>query len=105
MDALLKGNFYSSMGPEIKELYVEDGVLHVKTSPVEKIYVLMEGRNCYKKVAKPGETVTEASFALAGSETYIRVTCQDGRGLRADSNAYELNGKEPVLRTYKINND
>ena len=54
VDALLKGNFYSSMGPEIKELYVEDGVLHVKTSPVEKIYVLMEGRNCYKKVAKPG---------------------------------------------------
>lgn len=105
VDALLKGNFYSSMGPEIKELYVEDGVLHVKTSPVEKIYVLMEGRNCYKKAAKPGETVTEASFALAGSETYIRVTCQDGRGLRADSNAYELNGKEPVLRTYKINND
>ncbi len=42
--------------------------------------------------------VTEASFALTGDETYIRVTCQDGRGLHADSNAYELNGKEPVLR-------
>ncbi len=41
------------MGPEIKELYVEDGVLTVKTSPVEKIYVLMEGRNCLKKVAGP----------------------------------------------------
>lgn len=100
--ALLKGSFYSSMGPEIKELYVEDGVLTVKTSPVEKIYVLMEGRNCLKKVAGPGETVTEASFALTGDETYIRVTCQDGRGLHADSNAYELNGKEPVLREYDM---
>ena len=102
VDALLKGSFYSSMGPEIKELYVEDGVLTVKTSPVEKIYVLMEGRNCLKKVAGPGEMVTEASFALTGDETYIRVTCQDGRGLRADSNAYELNGKEPVLREYDM---
>lgn len=100
MDALLKGNFYSSMGPEIKELYVEDGVLHIKTGPVEKIFVMMEGRNCYKKLAHPGETLTEASFPLKGDETYIRVSCQDGRGLRADTNAYAMNGKVPVLRTY-----
>ena len=105
VDALLKGNFYSSMGPEIKELYVEDGVLHVKTSPVEKIYVLMEGRNCYKKVAKPGGDCNGSLLCAGGQRDVYRVTCQDGRGLRADSNAYELNGKEPVLRTYKINND
>lgn len=102
IDALLKGNFYSSMGPEIKELYVEDGVLHVTTSPVEKIYVLTEGRGCYKEVAAPGETVTEAAFPLTGRETYIRVTCRDEKGFRADSNAYEISGKEPVLREYSM---
>lgn len=101
-DALLKGNFYSSMGPEIEALYVEDGVLHVKTSPVEKIYVLTEGRDCHKKVAEPGETITEAAFLLTGRERYIRVTCRDEKGLHADSNAYELNGKEPVLRSYDM---
>lgn len=102
VNALLKGNFYSSMGPEIRELYVEDGVLHITTSPVEKIYVLTEGRNCYKKVARQGETITEASFELTGKETYIRVTCQDGKGLHADSSAYDLQGKEPELRTYDM---
>lgn len=74
----------------------------MKTSPVEKIYVLMEGRNCYKKLAKPGETVTEAPFKLTGDETYIRVTCQDERGIHADSNAYAMCGRVPVLRTYDM---
>lgn len=98
VEALLRGDFYSSMGPEIRALYVEDGVLVVKTSPVEKIYVLMEGRDCYKKVAAPGETITEAEFQLTGNETYIRVTCQDSRGLHADSNAYEVSGKKVPRR-------
>jgi hypothetical protein len=102
INALLNGDFYSSMGPEIKELYVEDDILHIKTSPVEKIYVLMEGRTAYKKVEKPGETIMEAHFPLKGDETYIRVTCQDGNGLHADSNAYTLNGKVPVLRAYDM---
>lgn len=97
VEALLKGNFYSSMGPEIEELYVEDGFLHIKTSPVEKIYVKMEGRNCYKKLAKPGETISSAVFELQGNETYIRVDCQDERGLHACSNAYTLHGKTPAI--------
>lgn len=102
VDGLLKGNFYSSMGPEIKELSVEEGILYIKTSPVEKIYVKMEGRNCYKKLAKPGETITEAQFELTGKEGYIRIDIQDGRGLHANSNAYELNGKAPFLREFDM---
>lgn len=102
VEALLNGNFYSSMGPEIEELYVENGTLHVKTSPVEKIYVIMEGRNCYKKVASKGETLTEAEFELNGRETYIRVTCRDAKGLHADSNAYWLEGTMPRLRKFDM---
>ncbi len=102
IDALLAGNFYCSMGPEIKELYVEDGNLVVKTSPVEKIYIKMEGRNCYKAVAAPGETITEASFPLKGNEVYIRVDVQDGRGHHANSNAYTMVGMVPKLQPYDM---
>ena len=90
VDALLKGSFYSSMGPEIKELYVEDGVLTVKTSPVEKIYVKTEGRGCHKKLAPAGETIREARFRLNGTEGYIRVDCRDSHGRHANSNAWFL---------------
>ena len=43
MEALEKGDFYFSMGPEIKEAYIRDNKLVVKTSPVEKIFVIQEG--------------------------------------------------------------
>ncbi len=102
VSSLLKGEFYSSMGPEIKELYVEDGKLFIKTSPVEKIYVATEGRNCYRTAAEPGKTITEACFELTGKEGYIRVNCQDERGLHANSNAYEMNGTVPFLRPYDM---
>lgn len=90
MEALKRGDFYYSMGPEIYEMYVEDGYLYVKTSPVEKIFVIQEGRNCYKEVARPGHVITEARFKLSGQEGYIRVQCRDSKGLYAGTNAYHM---------------
>lgn len=100
--ALLHGEFYSSMGPEIYSMSVKDDVLEIETSPVEKIYVMMSGRNCYKKVAEPGKTVTNAVFELDGTEEYIRIQIRDGQGRYACSNAYEMRGTVPVLRTYDM---
>lgn len=88
MEALEKGDFYFSMGPEIKEAYIRDRKLVVKTSPVEKIFVIQEGRNCYKKLAGKGETITEAEFELSGREGYIRVEIRDGKGMYAGTSAY-----------------
>lgn len=102
VDALLDGNFYSSMGPEIQELYIEDGKLHIKTSPVEKIFVVTEGRNCHKKLAKAGETITEAVFDLWGTEGYIRVDIRDGKGLHANSNAYFMGGTMPCRKRFLV---
>lgn len=88
MEALEKGDFYFSMGPEIKEAYIRDNKLVVKTSPVEKIFVIQEGRDCYKKLAPIGESITEAEFEITGREGYIRVEIRDGKGLYAGTNAF-----------------
>lgn len=90
VEALIKGHFYSSMGPEIKELYIEGNVLTVRTGPVKRIYVMTESRRCCSKAAMTGEALTEASFPLDGEEGYIRVECKDEKGLYANSNAYFL---------------
>lgn len=94
--ALRAGNFYSTMGPELRELYIEDGILTVKTSPAQKIYVNMKGKNCYKEVSGEGDTLTEARFPLTGREGYIRVTVKDSRNRFANSNAYftEISGEK-----------
>lgn len=101
-EALLNGNFYSSMGPEIHGLSVEDGVLKVETSPVDKIFVMTQGRNCYREAAAPGQTISGGSFSLNGTEGYIRVQIRDREGRYACSNAYEMRGNTPVLRSYDM---
>lgn len=90
MQALKKGDFYSSMGPDIHSLYIEGKDLVVKTSPVEKIYMKMEGKNCRMKIAPQGELLEEARFPLTGREGYIRVVCRSENGLYANTNAYFL---------------
>lgn len=90
VEGLRKGDFYCSTGPALEELYIQDNTLHVKCSPVEKIYAITEGRRCMMELAAPGETVTEAVFPLRGDEGYVRVDCRDARGCHAYSNAYFL---------------
>lgn len=97
MEALQKGHFYSTMspdgrseGPRIEEISLEDGKLHIRTSPADKIYVKTMGRFCHRAAAAPGTSISEAEFTLTGKEGYIRVSVQDAHGRHADSNAYFL---------------
>lgn len=98
-NALEKGEFYSTNGPEIKELYVEDGTLTVKTSPVKKIAATTGHRPTMRKNAPEGELITEASFSLEGFTTnvanapegvcpYVRIDLTDEYGGRAYSRTY-----------------
>lgn len=93
--ALQKGNFYSVVsqdgreeGPEIYEMTLEGSRLHIKCSPVDKIYVQTYGRDCFRAAAQPGQTITEADFTLTGGEGYIRLSIRDDHGRMANSNAY-----------------
>ncbi|MCI8441090.1 MAG: PHP domain-containing protein [Provencibacterium sp.] len=90
IEALKAGSFYSSTGPLLEELTLENKQLHIRCSPVEKIYVITEGRRCYYNVAEPGQTLSEATFTLQGDEGYFRVDCRDSSGRHAYSNAYFL---------------
>ena len=53
IEAMKKGDFYASNGPEIQELSIRDGALCVRCSPVEKIYVVTSGRRCLMQLAAP----------------------------------------------------
>ncbi len=95
--ALLDGDFYTSTGPEINELYLEDGVLHIKSSPVAVIDLITERRVRFH-VEKTD--VTEASFDLRAyfkelenvpfehNTPYFRLTLTDANGKSAQTRAY-----------------
>jgi len=88
MKSLADGDFYSSQGPEIYEIYLENDILNIKCSPCDLIVVYTQGRKCY---AKTGEGLTEARFKLTGNEGYIRIMCRDTNGKDANSNAFWFN--------------
>lgn len=88
MQALIQGHFYASTGPQIKEAYVEDGVLVIACSPVEKIYVITDGRDTHRALAAGGQQIESARFELSGKEQWIRIDCRDSAGRHAYSRAY-----------------
>lgn len=88
VNALENGDFYSSTGPSIYEMHIEDNKLHIKTSPVTRICVNTYGRKT--SVATPGktgQTISEAVLDIRDN-VYFRVTVDDGMGHFAWSNAY-----------------
>ena len=88
--ALLDGHFYASQGPEIHELYMEDGVMHIKTSDAQAIYFTSAARGKAHKyvIAEKGTYINEASFEVLPECVYVRVTVIGPDGKTASTNAY-----------------
>lgn len=87
-NALKRGDFYSSSGPAIHSLYVEDNVLHIACSPVRAITVNSAGRAAGVQLAPAGESLTSAGIPLRDEfYDYIRITIEDASGAKAYSNA------------------
>ena len=86
LDALVKGAFYSSCGPEIKDFYVEDGVAHVECSPCSKIRFHADRHPTRIVKADDGELITHAERDLRDDYSYIRATVVDDDGKMAWTN-------------------
>ncbi len=87
-DALVCGHFYATMGPEIKELYFEDGSIHITTSPADRIIMTTGIRRRGIVCREKGKSLTRASFAVPEDAVYVRITVIDKHGMHADTNAY-----------------
>ena len=89
IDGLLSGKFYSSTGPVINELYVEDGKVYIKCSDAKRISYSTRGRRTQAVNAAEGY-VTEACFDIRESDEYFRIDVLDEHGDRANTQAYFL---------------
>jgi len=89
-DALFAGNFYASQGPEIYDLYVEDGKIHVTCSDAVMILLNTTHRSAQSVYTTPDKPVNEAVFEYHESDVYLRITVKDAQGRFADTNAYYI---------------
>jgi len=86
--AMVNGDFYASMGPEIKSLTFEDGVISIECSDVERICLTAGQRRAASVWAKEGECINKASFKVMPDDKYVRLTITDHRGRMANTNGY-----------------
>ncbi len=100
MDALEKGDFYASTAPEIYELSIEDGKVHIDCSPVREIHMISDCRiasnTCMDK-----EELTSVDIDLKGyidyknntppwRKPFVRFVLIDKNGKVAYTRAYGL---------------
>ncbi len=86
--ALTAGHFYSSEGPEIHALWLEDGKVHLRCSPVDTVVCSYDMRSIDCHYAEDGQLLTEAVFDIRRNMTYFRLTLTDEHGKHACTNAY-----------------
>lgn len=90
IEALRLGDFYASNGPQIEELYVEDGHVKIKCSRVQKIYLKTAGRRALACAVPAGQGLTEAEFSLDGVDMPFRMLIEDEHKNFAATRQYSI---------------
>ena len=88
MEALRTGAFYSTMGPEITDLTLEDKALTAKCSPAQSIVFKAQCSHGQRILPPKGELLTEATYNIPESVKYVRVEITDETGKKAWSNPF-----------------
>ena len=89
IDGLLAGTFYTSTGPEIYDMWVEDGSVHITCSDARQISYSTQGRRA-KAVHAGDEPLTAATFKIEPDDGYFRLDVIDSEGQHANTQAYFL---------------
>ena len=87
-EALANGDFYASMGPLFREIYIEDGKLVVRCSDVVWVGVTTDTRRARCKFSQNGEALNEVEIPLDFDYEFFRITVKDAQGRFAYSNAF-----------------
>ncbi len=72
--ALEKGDFYSTMGPEIYEVSVSEGVARIHCSPADVIIMHDGSKQPFAFYAEKGGKIAEATAPIRDEAPYIRFT-------------------------------
>ena len=88
MNALQQGDFYASTGPEIHELYVQDGKVYIKCSEADRVLLTCANRSSAVLYSENDTPLIEAAFVIPENCGYFRLTVVDSKGRRACTNAY-----------------
>jgi hypothetical protein len=90
VDAIRRGHFYASQGPEILDLQVTADGMSLRCSPVRAIKVLSRGPSGRCFCDAGGALLSELEYDLAGVQSYFRIEIVDPAGKSAWTNPFYL---------------
>lgn len=95
MESILKGNFYCSQGPIIKQITVDEESITVESSPVRQIAFLSDTFFSSKDRiwSRENGLVDTGSYKIKESDTVVRAECTDECGNKAWSQLIKVNVK------------
>jgi len=88
INAMEKGNMYSSMGPVFKEVSLDGNKLHIECSPVQRITVFTGNKSPLRKLCNRDDTTTFADFEIDDRAKFVRVSISDKYGNAADTRGF-----------------
>ena len=88
IEAMEKGEIYSSMGPVFKEISMEGNKIHIECSQVQQIMVFTGSKSPKRKHAPHGEAITSADFEIDERAKFVRVSVVDQYGRFADTRGF-----------------
>lgn len=91
LDALKRGQYYSSQGPDLHGVSFDGEIATVESSPVASVIVQAQG-NAAVAVHGSSMTRTEVALGRCSASPWLRVTVVDQAGKRAWSNPFWRDG-------------
>ena len=88
LSALSGGMFYSSAGPEIRDVRLSEEGVEVATSPCRSIRFIGDRQSGAHIRAEDAGDITSACYVPTRRESYVRVECVDARGRKVWSNPF-----------------
>jgi hypothetical protein len=85
-DAIRRGNFYSSCGPEIHAITFDGNEVHLETSPIRFARLVGPGASGNRTGTFKGKLMTKTSFSVPQDWRYAYVEVEDQKGRRAWTN-------------------
>lgn len=96
VSSLRAGLFYSSMGPEIYQVLVDEAGVEVRCSPVVRIEFVANTNRGAQFRARAEHPVGTARYGWRGGERYLRIQVTDAEGRRAWTNPMYVGGPGEV---------
>ncbi|NQU43619.1 hypothetical protein HQ520_10055 [bacterium] len=94
-DAIRKGLFYSTQGPEIHSINVTPDRISVSCSPCRRINFISRKSQGLTLFAPENEWLTQGSYPIRPDGIYVRIECIDADGKTAWSNPIYQNQAAP----------